>query len=94
MKLHLEPAEESELLDSIQRFLSEELELDASELQARMLLGYIAGEIAPFAYNQGVADAKRHFQQANEELDGTCFEQGLTYWDSSGRHGKHVRRKP
>ena len=80
MKIQINSAEEAELLDSIQRFLTEELELDASDLQARMLFRYFREEIAPFAYNQGVADAKRYFQQAGEELDGTCFEQGLNYW--------------
>ena len=94
MKIHLEPAEESEVLASIHRFLCEELDLEASELQARILLKYFAREIAPFAYNQGVADAKRHFQQAGDELDGNCFEQGLNYWNPAGKSAGSVRRKP
>jgi hypothetical protein len=40
---------------------SEKLELELSELQAGFLLDYFSTEIAPFAYNEGVADAQKFF---------------------------------
>ncbi|MGJ8643940.1 MAG: DUF2164 domain-containing protein [Luteolibacter sp.] len=93
MTIQFTAEEQAEMLDSIRRVVSEELDADASDMQARALLKYFCEEIAPFAYNQGVTDAKRFFQQASEDLDGTCFEQGLNYWKKSGDSSKAVRRK-
>lgn len=93
MTLQFNAGEQAEVLESIQRVLSEELDTDASDMQARALLKYFGEEIAPFAYNQGVTDAKRFFQQASEDLDGTCFEQGLNYWKKSDDSSNVVRRK-
>lgn len=93
MKIQLSGEQEAELLDSIQRVISEELEMEASDMQARVMLKYVCEEIAPFAYNKGVADAKRFMLQASEDLDGSCFEQGLSYWKKSDGGAKAVRRK-
>ena len=43
----------------MRRFFSEKLELELSEIQADFLLDHFCREIAPFAYNQGVADAQK-----------------------------------
>jgi len=43
-------------------------------------LNYILEEIAPLAYNRGVKDAETFLRGKIEDLSGTCFEEGLGYW--------------
>ena len=93
MELQFQAEEQEEILESIRRITLEELDAQASDMQARALLKFFCEEIAPFAYNQGVTDAKRFFQRATEDVDGTCFEQGLGYWKKSGDGSRVVRRK-
>jgi uncharacterized protein (DUF2164 family) len=56
-------------------------------------LEYFLKEIAPFAYNQGVEDAQKYFLAKTEELTGTYFEEGLTFWKSRDGKSRVVRRK-
>lgn len=90
--------QKADLHHSLQRYFSENLDAELSEMQAGLLLGYIMEEIAPFAYNQGVEDAQRSMLRAAEELTGTCFQEPMTYWDAQrpggGSGGGRVRRKP
>ena len=80
MPIELDKQETKEILASLQKYLSKELEVDVSEMRAKFLLEYILKEIAPFAYNKGVNDAEMYFRGKIEDLSGTCFEEGLTYW--------------
>ncbi len=59
----------AQALDSIKRLVREELELDIGVLE----------ELGPSAYNRGVADAQRFFQDRALDLDGTCHEEELGY---------------
>lgn len=90
MPLKLTNAQMKEALHSIERYLAEELDCEIGAMQAGFLLDYFLTEIAPLAYNQGVEDARRFFQEKLEDLPGTCFEHGLTYWDTK----KARRAKP
>ena len=58
MSLPFPKEQKAEVIRSIQRFFSDKLELELSELQAGFLLEYFFQEIAPFAYNEGVEDAQ------------------------------------
>ena len=80
MNVKLSNPETKEILHSIERFFSQELELEIGDLQAGFVLDFFLKEIAPFAYNQGVEDARQFFREKLEDLPGTCFEHGLTYW--------------
>jgi len=93
MSLPLSKEQKAEVIRSIQRFFSDKLELELSELQASFLLEYFFQEIAPFAYNEGVGDAQKYLIRLAEDLPGSCFREPLRYWDTHGNsHG--VRRKP
>ena len=48
--------QKGEIVSSLRRYFTENLEWDLSEMQARFLLEYLVSEIAPFAYNKGVDD--------------------------------------
>ena len=80
MPIELDKQETKEVLASLRRYFSEELDGEISEMRAKFLLDYILKEIAPFAYNKGVKDAEIYFRGKIEDLSGTCFEEGLTYW--------------
>lgn len=93
MPADLSPEDRNEAIDSLRRFLNEELEVEMSEMQAEFLLGFFLMEIAPFSYNRGVEDAKAFFMAKAEDLGGICFEEPLTHWNNSGKSSQ-VRRKP
>lgn len=78
----------------MKRFFSETLDAELSDLQAGFFLDYIMSEIAPFAYNQGVEDARRFVASRVDDLPGTCFQEALTYWQSQRGAARRVRRKP
>lgn len=80
-------------MESLRRYLFDELNLEVSELQAGFLMEYFLKEIGPFAYNQGVEDAGKFFTSKIEDLGGICFKQPLTHWMGSGSSNE-VRRKP
>lgn len=94
MNSNLTKEQRAEIIASLQRYASAELDCDLGEIQAGHLLEYVWQEIAPFAYNQGVEDAKAFLSTKVEDLAGTCFEEGLTYWRRSAAGTRQVRRKP
>jgi uncharacterized protein (DUF2164 family) len=83
-----------EIISSIRRYFTENLDSDLSEMQAGFLLEYFINEIAPFAYNKGVEDAQKYFARMTEGLPGTCFQEALTYWKPHKGTSRAVRRKP
>ena len=80
MAIELNKEETKDVIASLRRYFSEELEEELSEMRAKFLLDYILKEVAPLAYNQGVKDAETFFRAKIEDLSATCFEEGLTYW--------------
>jgi len=80
MAIELTKEEIADVIPSLRRYFREELELEISEMRAKFLLNYFLKEVAPFAYNKGVKDAESYFRGRVEDLSGTCFEPGLTYW--------------
>ena len=74
---------------SLQRYCAEELEIDLSVIQVTMLLDFILREIAPTAYNGGVAAAEAFLRDRLADLEATCYEPEFAYWPK----GVSVRRK-
>ena len=65
---------------SLQRYCTEELDIDLTGIQGTMLLNFILAEIAPTAYNAGVAAAEAFLRDRLADLEGTCYEPEFTYW--------------
>jgi uncharacterized protein (DUF2164 family) len=80
MAIELSKQDIEQIVPSIRKYFKEELEQEISEMRAKLLLNYFLKEIAPFAYNKGVSDAEAFMRARVEDLSGTCFEEGLTYW--------------
>jgi uncharacterized protein (DUF2164 family) len=77
--------QKAEIVSSIRRYLAENLDRDLSEMQAGFLLEYFMSEIAPFAYNKGVEDARKYFRTA-DPLENPKRE--LVAWFAESRSGK------
>lgn len=74
---------------SIKKYCAEQLEIDADDIQATMLLDFFIRELAPTAYNAGVADAQSYLRDRLADLEGACYEPEFGYWPKSGT----VRRR-
>ena len=83
--------QKAEVVSSLRHYFTENLDSNLSEMQAGFLLEYFMNEIGPFAYNQGIEDARKYFLRLTEDLPGTCFQEPLTHWKT--RSGT-VRRLP
>ena len=86
--------QESEILSSLRRYFSENLDCELSEMRAGFLLEYLMSEIGPFAYNKGVEDARKYFAAMTEDLPGTCFQEPMAYWKNHRAAARGIRRKP
>jgi uncharacterized protein (DUF2164 family) len=81
MPVRLTPDQRKKAIQSIGRYLEDELEQDIGEMQAGFLLDYFLTEIAPIAYNQGVSDARSFIEEKLQDLSGTCFEHEFSFWN-------------
>ena len=89
MTIELSADAERQALASLRRFFDEELELEIGDVQARQLLKFILREIAPTAYNAGVAAAETYLRDRVADLEGVCGMPEFAYWPKASS----VRRK-
>ena len=89
MGIELSSEVRKQALSSIRRYCVENLELEANDIHAIGLLDYFLKELAPIAYNAGVADAQAYLRDRLTDLEGSCYEPPFAYWPKSGT----VRRK-
>ena len=80
MAIDLSRDDRREAVASLEEYFRQEFEKEIGEMRAGFVLDYILEEIAPLAYNQGVADAQRYFLEKTEDLKGSCFEHPFTHW--------------
>ncbi len=85
MELELSKDETAQLLGSLRRFFREELETEISELQAKLVWRFFLKEVAPLAYNKGVAEAEAFMRSRVEDLNTSCYEQPFIYWTKNGK---------
>ena len=81
MPIELNDANEQRLIESIQRFFSEELGQDIGELKARIVLGFVLKEVAPTIYNQAIDDARTWLEERSADLGSACWEPEFGYWE-------------
>lgn len=89
MTITLSPDAAKQAIASLGRFAAEDLDIDLSEIQARMLLEFLLKEIAPTVYNAAIADAQVFLRDRLADLEATCYAPEFTYWPK----GASVRRK-
>ena len=91
MPIDLDPDAKQQALASIKRFLLEELDQDVGDLKAGVVLQFVLEELAPVAYNRGVADAQRFFQDRAVDLEGACHEKEFGYWNKGSDRPRRGR---
>jgi uncharacterized protein (DUF2164 family) len=74
-----------QLTGSVRRYLQEEMDLDCGELQARLLLDFVLAEVGPAVYNHAIRDAASFMQDRVLDMDATCHEPEMTWWDKKRR---------
>ena len=89
MTIQLSDEAQKQATASLQRYCTEELDVSLSGIQITMLLKFVLAEIAPSAYNQGVAAAEAFLRDRLADLEATCYEPEFAYWPK----GTTVRRK-
>ena len=80
-QMKLEKRQVEEIIPSIKRYVAEEFGEEIGNLKAELLLDYFIKEIAPYAYNRGVRDAEDFLRAKLEDLQGSCHEFELSYWN-------------
>jgi len=71
------------LIPSIRRFFEEKWDEEIGDLKAELLLDFCLREICPAVYNQAIRDAQAFFHEKVADLEGTCYEPEMTYWQVS-----------
>lgn len=89
MSITLTAEARKQALTSITRFCDEELEVELSQIQAAQLLDYFLKEIAPSAFNAGVAAAQVFLRDRLADLEASVHEREFLYWPK----GSSTRRK-
>ena len=89
MSIQLPDEAKKQATASLQRYCTEELDVELTDIQATMLLNFMLAEIAPSAYNAGVTSAEAFLRDRLADLEATCSEPEFTYWPK----GASVRRK-
>lgn len=80
MEIKLEKDVEKKLVNSIKRYVSENLETDIGELQSSLFLQFCLEEIGPSIYNQAISDAQTYMQEKAQDIENSCFAPESTYW--------------
>lgn len=70
---------------SIERYFREHMDEPIGNVAAAGLLKFLLAEIAPLAYNQGVADAQAQMQQRVAEIDIDVHQEAFSFWSPRTR---------
>lgn len=92
MEIKLKKEVEQTLIESIRRYVSENMENEIGELQATLFLQYCLEEIGPCIYNSAVADAQRYLQEKVSDLENACYAPEFGYWSKQTK--KTAARRP
>jgi uncharacterized protein (DUF2164 family) len=84
MPIKLPKSTEQRLIASIRRYCAQELE-EIGDLKASLFLDFCLREIGPAIYNQAITDAQGVLQGQVMDLNSTCYEPEVDYWQGRGR---------
>ena len=85
MPITLPDTTQQQAAASIERYFREHMDEPIGNVAAAGLLKFFLAEIAPLAYNQGVADAQAQMQQRVTEIDIDVHQDGSTFWQARPR---------
>lgn len=85
MAIKLDQVFQKDAVASIQRYLRDNFDADAGNLQAESLLHFFLEEIGPLVYNTAIHDAQEQLQGRVAELDIDCHEEPFGYWSKNAK---------
>lgn len=85
MPITLPESAQQQAVASIERYFREHMDEPIGNVAAAGLLKFFLAEIAPLAYNQGVADAQAQMQQRVAEIDIDVHQEVFTFWQARPR---------
>lgn len=85
MPITLPDTAQQQAVASIERYFREHMDEPIGNVAAAGLLKFFLAEIAPLAYNQGVADAQAQMQQRVAEIDIDVHQESFTFWQARPR---------
>ncbi len=74
MHIRLSDERREQLVEALQRFTTDELDLDLSDFQAGRLLDLMVRLLGAPVYNQAIQDARRFVHDKLEDLEGEFYE--------------------
>lgn len=74
MAIRLEKELKRRAIHSVRRYLADELDVDAGDLQSELLLDHVLRLLGPAIYNQAVGDTQAWLSEKLQDLDGDVFE--------------------
>lgn len=88
MTVELSKETRTTAVTSIERWFTINMDMRVGNMQAAELLDFFLKELAPSAYNKGVADAQAQMLASVSEIDINCYESEFGYWDSERRRSR------
>ena len=73
-EIRLEQKSKQELVQRLQRYMGDELEIEVGGFDAEFLLDFFAGQVGCFYYNQGLADALSAIENKVQEFSDLVCE--------------------
>ena len=80
MAIELSKEDRAQAVDSLTRYVLENLDQKIGNLTAGALLGFILEEIGPSIYNRAVADVKERLLMRVEDVEFEIHEDEFQYW--------------
>ncbi|MCE4540242.1 DUF2164 domain-containing protein [Pelomonas sp. P7] len=80
MAIELDRAQRDQAIQSLTRYVEQELDQRLGNIAAGALLGFFLEEIAPLVYNQAVAAVQERLSQRVAEVDVEVHEDEFQYW--------------
>ena len=80
MTLELTADQRKQAIASVKSFAAQELDIDAGDLKAGLILDFFLKEIAPSVYNRAIQDAQTYMRDRTADLEGVCYAEEFTYF--------------
>ena len=80
MAIELSKEDRAQAIDSLTRYVLENLDQKIGNLTAAAMLGFILEDIGPSIYNRAVSDVKERLLMRVEDVDFEIHEDEFQYW--------------
>jgi uncharacterized protein (DUF2164 family) len=80
MAIELSKEDRAQAIDSLTRYVLENLDQKIGNLTAAAMLGFILEDIGPSIYNRAVSDVKERLLMRVEDVEFEIHEDEFQYW--------------